>query len=274
MSSTTFTATTIDGVRIVPAARSCGAWITGVDIRAMDDATLALVQGAVTEHLVVCMRDQGAATPDDQVAFAKRWGTIEPHPYVRPIDGHPEVMEIYDPNALTQTWHSDFTYAAHPPSYAFLLARILPTTGGDTMFSNTYLAYEGLSEGLKRTLSGLRAVHHATELALRSGFTKEETTRPHPVVRTHPLTGRSALFVNADYVDNFEGWTIEESQPLLRYLFAQCTRMELTYRHRWLSGDLLIWDNRCTQHAVIGDTGGEKRSLHRVTIEGEVPIPA
>jgi taurine dioxygenase len=140
------------------------------------------------------------------------------------------------------------------------------------MWSNAYAAYDGLSEGLRSTLQGLRAVHQGTQLAAEAGLSRSAVTQTHPVVRTHPETGRGALFVNGDYVRHFEGWTAEESAPLLGYLYAQVGRPEYVYRHRWKVGDLVIWDNRCTQHAVVGDVGGAERVLHRVTLKGDRPV--
>jgi taurine dioxygenase len=140
------------------------------------------------------------------------------------------------------------------------------------MFANQYAAYETLSDGLKQTLHSLRAVHYGTELATQAGVSQEAVTHSHPVVRTHPETGRRSLFVNGNYTRHFEGWTEPESAPLLQYLFAHAARPEFTWRHHWQAGDLLIWDNRCTQHAVIGDAAGAERVLHRVTIDGDVPV--
>jgi taurine dioxygenase len=153
-----------------------------------------------------------------------------------------------------------------------LLARTLPPYGGDTMFANQYLAYENLSRGLRATLDGLRAVHQGTELAAEAGLERDAVTTTHPVVRTHPETGRKALFVNGNYVSGFDGWTPAESAALLAFLYAEASRNEYTWRHRWHPGDMIIWDNRCTQHAVIDDIGGQERLLHRVTITGDVPV--
>jgi taurine dioxygenase len=194
------------------------------------------------------------------------------HPYVPSIEGHPGIMKIYDPTPLTQRWHADTTHAERPPALSMLLARVIPEVGGDTMWSNAHAAYDGLSDGLRATLDGLRAVHQGTALAAEAGLEKAAVTRTHPVVRTHPVTGRKALFVNGDYVTRFDGWTEEESAPLLQYLYAQVARAEYVYRHRWTVGDLVIWDNRSTQHAVVGDVGGAERMLHRVTISGDVPV--
>jgi taurine dioxygenase len=254
-------------------AGALGAVITGVDLsQPVGDDTFGAIRDAFHEYMVVCIRGQAAMTPEDQLAFAARWGEISTHPYVPSIDGYPGIMRIYDPNPVTVTWHADTTHAARPPALTLLLARVLPPYGGDTMFANAALAYDQLSPGLRATVDGLRAVHQGTELAASAGLDQQAVTTAHPVVRTHPVTGRRALFVNGNYTSHFEGWTPGESRPLLEYLYAQIARPEFTYRHRWEVGDLIMWDNRCTQHAVVGDTGGAERTLHRVTIAGDVPF--
>ena len=253
-------------------AGALGAIVTGVDLAGgVDDRTFAAVHAAFLEHMVICIRGQAAMTPEDQLAFAARWGEISVHPYVPSIEGYPGIMRIYDPNPVTVTWHADTTHMARPPALTLLLARVLPPYGGDTMFANAALAYDNLSPGLRAVLDDLRAVHQGTELATTAGLDREAVTTTHPVVRTHPETGRRALFVNGNYTNRFDGWTEDESRPLLEYLYAQVARPEYTYRHHWEVGDLIIWDNRCTQHAVIGDTGGAERTLHRVTIAGDAP---
>jgi taurine dioxygenase len=260
------------GITVSRQAGALGAIVEGVDLSTdVDPAVFALLHDALLEHSVICIRGQAHITPDDQVTFSARWGRIEPHPYVPPIEGHPEIMKVYDPNPITVTWHADFTYAKQPPGISLLLARVIPPYGGDTMFSSAYLAYENLSSGMRTTLGDLRAVHYATELAIESGMPEDEIVNSHPVVRTHPETGRRALFVNGNYTRHFDGWSEEDSQPLLDYLYAQFARFEYTWRHRWREGDLLIWDNRCVQHAVIGDTQGQERVLHRTTIAGDTP---
>lgn len=254
-------------------AGALGAEITGLDLtRTVDDKTLADVRAAFLENQVICIRGQHAMTPEDQLAFAARWGEVAVHPYVPSIEGFPGIMRISDPTAITETWHADTTHAACPPALTLLLARVLPEVGGDTMFSSGYRVYESLSPGLQQALATLRAVHHGTELASSAGLDESAVTTTHPVVRTHPETGRRALFVNGNYVSHFEGWNEGESAPLLQYLYDQVARPEHTYRHRWQDGDLIIWDNRCTQHAVVADTGGAERVLHRVTIAGDTPV--
>jgi taurine dioxygenase len=253
-------------------AGALGAVVTGLDLtRRVEDDVLDALHEALLEHLVLCIRGQGGVTPDQHVAFARRWGPIEPHPYVDPVEGHPEMIRIYDPNPLTETWHADFSYARHPPELSLLLARTIPPYGGDTAFANAYRAFAGLSEGLKDTLRSLRAHHQGTSLAMSKGLALEDIQAVHPVVAVHRETGREVLNVNGVYVTGFDGWTEEESAPLLELLYAQIARMEHSYRHRWQPGDLLVWDNRCVQHRVVGDTDGQPRDLHRVTV-GRIEI--
>lgn len=254
-------------------AGSLGAEVVGADLtQPLDDETFAVIHQAFLDHQVICIRGQQAMTSEDQLAFAAKWGQIAIHPYVPSIDGYPGIMRIYDPNPITQTWHADTTHMQAPPALTILLSRVLPPVGGDTMFSNVYKVYESLSPGLQTVLEGLRAVHQGTALASEAGLDQQAVTTTHPVVRVHPDTGRKALFVNGNYVTRFDGWTEAESAPLLHYLYDQVGRVENTYRHRWQTGDMVIWDNRCTQHAVVGDTAGAERVLHRVTIAGDVPV--
>ncbi|HXQ45049.1 MAG TPA: TauD/TfdA family dioxygenase, partial [Caulobacteraceae bacterium] len=248
-------------------AGALGAVITGVDLsKPLDEDTWRVIKRASTDHLVVCVRGQSHISPEDQIAFAEQWGEIWTHPYVPSMDGYPPIMRVATMNSITQTWHQDSTYAPEPPVFTMLMARTIPPYGGDTMFANAYLAYDNLSKGLKATLEGLSAVHVGTPAAAQAGLTIDDVTRVHPVVRVHPVTGRKSALLNSNYVRRFEGWTEAESAPLLSYLFNVIGRFEYTYRHRWMPGDIIIWDNRCTSHAVIGDTGGAERIMHRITI--------
>jgi taurine dioxygenase len=265
--------TTVTGLRVQRQTGALGAIVEGVDLSGpVDDATFSALHKAFLDHHVICIRGQSAMTEADQLSFAARWGTISIHPYVPSIEGYPGLMRIYDPNPVTQTWHSDTTHAKKPPAITLLLARTIPEYGGDTMWASASKVYEDLSPGLRAMLDGLHAVHQGTELAASAGLDAEAVRTVHPVIRTHPETGERALYVNDNYTTSIDGWTPEESAPLLEYLYAQVGRPEYVYRHKWQVGDLIIWDNRCTQHAVVGDTGGAERTLHRVTIEGDVPV--
>jgi taurine dioxygenase len=266
------TTSTRSELSIQPQSGAIGAIVAGLDLSAgCDAATYDALHQALLDYGVICVRGQAAMTPAGQLEFASLWGEVAVHPYVPSIEGYPGLMKIYDPNPITQTWHSDTTHSKRPPSVTILLARTIPAIGGDTMWANAYAALEGLSDGLRETLSTLRAVHQGTELAADAGLDKSAITTVHPVVRTHPETGRRALFVNANYVVTIEGWTPQESAPLLDLLYSQFARPEYQYRHHWQVGDLVLWDNRSTQHSVVGDTQGAERVLHRITIAGDVP---
>ncbi|MEX1008754.1 MAG: TauD/TfdA family dioxygenase [Acidimicrobiia bacterium] len=267
------TSTVRSGISVSREAGALGAIVTGVDLaQPVDDAIFEVIHDAFCEHLVICIRGQEHIRPEDELEFAKQWGEISIHPYVPSIDGYPGVMRVSDPTPVTTTWHADTTHLAAPPALTLLLGRQIPPYGGDTMFANQYLAYEGLSPGLRATVHSLRAVHKGTELAKEAGLDREAVTAVHPVVRTHPETGKRSLFVNGNYTSHFEGWTEAESKPLLDYLYAQGCRPEYTWRHHWQVGDLIIWDNRCTQHAVVADVANGERVLHRVTIAGDIPV--
>jgi len=271
--TTTTTDFAVTPLAITPLGGTLGARIDGVRLAdGFDQALVDRLQDALDEHLVIYLPGQGDVTSAQQLEFAALWGEIAVHPYVPSIEGYPGIMRIYDPNELTTVWHEDTTHMARPPLASILLAREIPSRGGDTMWANEYVAFERLSEGLKATLDGLDAVHEGTTMANEQGLTHEAVTTTHPVVVRHHRTGRKALFVNANYTTRFVGWTDEESEPLLRYLYAQASRPEITWRHNWTVGDLLIWDNIATQHAAVGDAApGEPRTLHRVTIGGTPP---
>lgn len=262
---------TIDVTRDAPAL---GAYVSGVDLSArLDDAAFEELHSLFLTHHVLCIRDQGHLTPEEQLAFAARWGPVGVHPYVPSIEGYPAIMEVFDPHPITVAWHQDTTHMKAPPRMTMLLARRVPDYGGDTMFANQHLAYEELSVGMQRLLEGLSAVHKGTDLATKEkGLSIPEVSALHPVVRRHPETGRPALYVNADYTKHFEDMSEQESLPLLEYLYAACSRSRYTWRHHWRVGDLLMWDNASVQHCVVDDVQKGRRSLHRVLIEGIAPI--
>jgi taurine dioxygenase len=200
------------------------------------------------------------------------------------LPGYPHVIAVtkleHERINFGGVWHSDTTYLERPPMGSMLYAVEVPPYGGDTLFANQYLAYETLSEGLKKTLNGLVGVNTSAKAEISR--TREDRLREagvelkvlvgtHPVVRTHPETGRQALYVNVAHTSHFQGWTMEESQPLLDYLFAHQVRPELTCRFRWQPGCLAFWDNRCTQHNPINDYHGFRRVMHRVTLAGDLP---
>ncbi len=276
-------------IEIRPVAGALGAEILGVDLaEPLTDESFETVHRAFLDHQVIFFRDQ-SLDPEQHKALGRRFGDLNVHPYYRALDGHPEILPVLkEPEArenIGGVWHTDVTFLPAPALGSILYALETPPVGGDTMFASQYHAYEALSDGMKELLAGLRAVHSADVFtdrkrreesnAMRSTKLeeREETIESvHPVVRTHPETGRKGLFVNAAFTRRIDGWTVEESRPLLRYLYAQAVRPEYTCRFRWETGSVAFWDNRCTQHYALNDYPGYRRSMHRVTVEGDRPV--
>lgn len=279
-------------VHVSPVAPHCGAEVNGVDLRDVGGDTMAEIGAALAEHSVLFVRDQ-RLSPDEQVDLTRRFGEVLRVPYIRHLDEHPDVIAVLkepDEQRISTfggTWHSDFSFLDEPPSLTLLHAVELPEVGGDTLWSSQYAAYENLSPGLQRLLDPLRAVQtgwpHGTRgpsadaaVSRSVVMTRNDPTADrevlHPVVRVHPVTGRKALFVNPVYTQRFESMTVEESQPLLQYLFQHATRPEFTCRLRWTPGTLAIWDNRCLLHLAINDYDGSRRLLHRTTVGGDRPV--
>ncbi|OYY67610.1 MAG: taurine dioxygenase [Sphingomonas sp. 28-63-12] len=270
-------------MQIRPLAAQCGAEITGIDVRDLGEADFAAISRALTETGVILLRDQ-QLSPQDHIAFARRWGAIDVNNYFPANGGHPEIAEVR--KAETQMvnigggWHTDHSYDAEPAMGSILVARELPPMGGDTLFTNLGAAYDSLSEGLKATLAGLRAVHSADHIYGPNGVyaktdqaadLKGQDVRAnavHPAVIRHPVSGRRILYVNPAFTLHFEGWTREESQPLLQYLYAVAMRPEFQCRLNWQPGSVAVWDNRSTWHLAMNDYQGHRRLMHRITISG------
>jgi taurine dioxygenase len=271
---------------IRPIAGAIGAEIAGVSLdRALDDATVAAIRQALLDHLVIFFRDQ-ELPPERFLALARRFGEPVEYPFVRGIEGYPEIIQVakfeHETVNFGGIWHSDTTYLERPPLGTLLVAREVPQTGGDTLFANQYLAYETLSPGMKRLLEGLRAVNSSAradvsrtrEDRIRSdpaGGARQELVAEHPVVRTHPETGRKALYVNVAHTVRFVGMTEAESAPILGFLFQHQTRPEFTCRFAWRNGSLAFWDNRAAQHNPVNDYHGQRRVMHRITLAGDLP---
>ncbi|MEE8166659.1 MAG: TauD/TfdA family dioxygenase [Myxococcota bacterium] len=254
---------------------SLGAEIRGIDLANLESREFEAIHLALLEHHVLAFRDQ-KLTPAEQIEFGARWGELFVHPIVPHIEGYPEIIAIDNhgkKHTITETWHSDVSFSERPPMASGLYALELPTAGGDTLFSNQQLAYERLSEGMKQILDGLRAIHSGAGLGAATGQGEAWRTQGqlHPVVRTHPETGRKALYVSPAFTICFENMTIEESAPLLSFLYRTGQAADLTVRHRWQPGDLVLWDNRSVQHFAIHDHGDATRRMHRITVMGDVP---
>jgi taurine dioxygenase len=275
----------MSGIEIEPIAGSLGAEIRGVDLtRPLADAAAADIRGALGQHSVIFLRGQ-KITPEQHIAFARSFGPIVVNRFFTPVDGHPEIAEVRkEPEQkrnIGDIWHTDHSYDEKPAMGSVLLAREVPSRGGDTMFASMHLAYEALSDGLKRMLETLRARHssrhvfgpeapyHGSDLASRLRNTEAATQDVvHPVVIRHPDTGRKALYVNRSFTTGIEGWNPDESAALLGFLYEHGSRPEFTCRFRWQPGSIAVWDNRSTWHYAVNDYQGERRLMHRITIEG------
>lgn len=271
-------------IEVRPIAGALGAEIHGVDIgRPLDGALVAELRQAFLDHLVIFFRNQ-TLTPQQQLAFAQRFGEPVEYPQLKGLPDCPLITPVikleHERVNFGGVWHSDTAYLERPPMGSMLYAVEIPPYGGDTLFANQYLAYESLSEGLKKTLTGLVGINASTKAD--ASRTREDRLRDagaelkvlvgeHPVVRTHPETGRKALYVNVGHTTGFKGWTEEESRPLLDHLFAHQVRPEFTCRFRWEPGSLAFWDNRCAQHNPVNDYHGFRRVMHRVTLVGDRP---
>jgi taurine dioxygenase len=270
---------------VAPLAGALGAEISGVDLATdLTDDVVAELRRIWLDHLVVFFRDQTLG-PDEFLAFARRLGEPVEYPFIRGIDGYPEIISVtklpHETVNFGGIWHSDTVYLERPPMATMLIAREVPPSGGDTMWANMYAAYDALSPGMQRMLEGMRAVNSSALADVSK--TREDRIRDHgsdddqqyeavhPVVRTHPETGRKALYVNPAHTASFVDMTEEESRPLLEYLFRLSVRPELTCRFRWRVGSLALWDNRCAMHNPLNDYHGYTRSMHRISLAGDVP---
>ena len=272
-------------IEVRPIAGALGAEITGVDIGvSLDDEVVLEMRQALLDHLVIFFREQNL-TPQHQLDFALRFGEPVEYPQLKGLPDCPFVTPVikreHERANFGGVWHSDTTYLERPPAASMLYAVELPPVGGDTLFANQYLAYETLSDGLKQALAGLTGVNTSTKAEIsrtredrqrEAGVERKALTGKHPVVRTHPETGRKALYVNVAHTARFEGWTEHESAPLLDYLFLHQVKPEFTCRFRWERGSLAFWDNRCAQHNAVNDYHGFKRVMHRVTLAGDTPV--
>jgi taurine dioxygenase len=272
-------------------AGALGAEISGVDLsRELDEAVVAEIRQALVEHQVIFFRGQ-TLSPPQQLAFGRRFGPLNIHPYVSGMADHPEVMEIIkepsDKVNFGGGWHSDMSFLEHPSIGSILYAVELPDWGGDTLFASQAAAYEALTPGLRATLDSLRAVHSAGREYSSTGHSAQKRSSMkvveaegatgefvHPVVLTHPETGRKALYVNPAFTMRFEGWSKRESKPLLDFLFEHCRYEAFTTRFVWTPGSVAFWDNRSVWHFALNDYPGQRRHMRRVTVDARDSAPA
>ncbi len=261
-----------------------GVEITNVQLGdELSDADFDVIRNAFIEHGLIFFRDQ-ELTPEQHIAFAERWGEININRFFAKVDGYEKIAEVRkEPDQIINIgggWHTDHSYDEIPAMGSILLARETPPVGGDTLFACMYKAYETLSPGLKQTLEGMKAVHSSRHIfGDSSDYSKDSEGRlgnrenatqdaVHPVIITHPESGRKALYVNPAFTLHFEGWTAAESKPLMDYLYNHAALMEHTTRFNWQDGSIAFWDNRCTWHYALNDYHGQRRLMHRITLEG------
>jgi taurine dioxygenase len=275
-----------NALEVRPIAGSIGAEIHGIDLnKDLDDETIAAIRRIWLDHCVIFFRDQ-ALPPTQFLSFGKRFGNVVEYPFIKGLEECPEIIPVikleHEKTNFGGVWHSDTSYLEVPPMATMLIARETPPRGGDTMFANTYLAYETLSDGMKRLLDGLIAINSSAKAdatrtredrvrETRRSDAKQEYVGEHPIVRTHPETGRKALYCNVAHTLRFKDMTVEESAPILGYLYQHQTRPEFTCRFSWKPGSLACWDNRCALHNPINDYHGYRRVMHRLTLAGEKP---
>ena len=270
-----------NSIKVNEGSGAVGAEITGLNLsEPLAEAAQQVIAATLADRGVVFFRDQHL-TPEQHIAFAHRFGAINVNRFFAHADGYPEIAlvekEPHQTKNIGGGWHTDHSYDRIPALGSVLYAREVPPTGGDTVFASMYAAYDALSDGLKQTLAGLRAVHSSRHVfGIKREGMEGRISNPelamqdavHPAVITHPVSGRKALYVNPGFTLRFEGWTDEESRSLLTYLYQHAARPEFTTRFIWRTGSLAFWDNRSTWHYAVNDYQGQRRLMHRITIEG------
>jgi taurine dioxygenase len=268
-------------------AGALGAELSGIDLRQpVDKDAAAEVRQALRDHGVIFLRRQ-PLTPEQFLAFARAMGEPVEYPFVKGIEGYPHIIEVkkleHEKLNFGGIWHSDTTYLAEPPMGSMLLSKEVPPYGGDTLFASQYAAWDALSPTMKRLLDGLQGISSSAkadvsktrEDRIKEGGTQEakkEYRAEHPIVRTHPETGRKALYVNVAHTAGIVGMTDEESAPLLQFLFAHQVKPDFTCRFVWEPDAIAFWDNRCVQHNPVNDYHGFRRVMLRITLRGERPV--
>ena len=272
-------------ISVSPIAGALGAEVGGMHLGELGDGALNEVREAFIEHQVLFFRDQ-EITRDQHKAFARHFGTLQIHPYLQPLkdEGHPEFVVLNSDEQhpyLAEAWHSDVTFMDEPPLGSVLKCVVAPEFGGDTMWASMYAAYEALSDKMQRMLSDLIAIHDTTRTFSRYEYktdhiggkpAPEVMSAEHPVVRTHPESGRKGLFVNSTFTASIKGMKPRESVFLLNFLYRHIEAPDFSCRFRWRPNSVAMWDNRCTQHRVVADNRTATRRMERVTINGDKPF--
>jgi taurine dioxygenase len=250
----------------------------------MSDSDFAVLRQAYSDNGVLFFRDQDIS-PEDHLAFARRWSSIDINRFFKAVDGFPEIAEVGKEPDQTHNigggWHTDHSYDCEPAMGSMLVARILPKTGGDTWFASMYGAYDRLGEDMKAKIEGLRGIHSSRHVFGSKGAysqidavgrigNEEAVTEDvtHPLVITHPLSGKKAVYANPAFTIGIAGWTKADSDELLSELYTNCVAPDVTYRFKWEKGSIAFWDNRATWHFALNDYQGQRRIMHRVTVSG------
>ena len=271
-------------INIKPIKGNVGVEIRGVDLsKKVSDSLFNEIRDAFIENGLIFFRDQNLA-PEEHIRFAEQWGKININRFFAKVGGYEQIAEVRkEPSQkgnIGGEWHTDHSYDQIPALGSILLAKEIPSSGGDTLFASMYKAYEGLSNGMKVTLESLNAIHSSRHIfGEGSDYSKSSKGRIgnpqlaiqdaiHPVIITHPESKKKALYVNRAFTLRFEGWKDEESKPLLNYLYDHAANEENTTRFQWSPGSIAFWDNRATWHNALNDYHGERRLMHRITIEG------
>lgn len=277
------------GLTITPLP-GCGAEISGVDLAAVSDADFVAMRTAYADHGVIFFRDQDI-TEEEHIAFARRWAPININRFLGAHERYPEIAVLRKERDQTENiggaWHTDQSYDHAPAMGSILVARELPESGGNTLFASMYKAYDALSPAMKEKLAPLKAIHSAKRIFGKAAlYNKERGDRignedvaeqledsVHPVVITHPLSGKKALFVNIAYTTQIIGWSEAETGAFVGDMFVHATQPEFVYEFEWRPGSIAFWDNRSTWHYAKNDYHGQRREMHRITLEG-VPLSA
>ncbi|AQZ94477.1 TauD/TfdA dioxygenase family protein [Halopseudomonas phragmitis] len=277
--------------KISPVAGSMGADVYDIDLNNLSDEGQTELRQALMDHLVLFIRDQSLSVAQLE-AVTLRFGEFGNEPYVKPMADHPHVVHVRKeadestPIVFGGAWHTDWTFQERPPAFTLLYGHDVPDVGGDTLYTNMYLAYEWLSPAMQNMLLGLRGIHTPEfgygpnakhnagleSMKIVYGENVDHDVRSHPLITRHPETGRNVLFANPAYTLGIEGMKAEESRPILDYLFSVATAPAFTCRMRWAPGTLAIWDNRCTWHQPVSDYFGKRREMFRTTVVGDKPV--
>jgi taurine dioxygenase len=268
-------------IDVRPMTGTIGAEIANIDLRAFDDEIITELRQAWLDHKVLFFRDQDL-THEQHLNYGRAFGELEVHPFVEHVDGFPEILVLDsspDKFLAASSWHSDVTFRECPPLGSILFGRVIPPYGGDTCFANMELAYELLPDSLKEEIDGLYAVHSYVKGFGRNMSDEERAEnqekypdQKHPLVRTHPETGRKGLFMARNFMLTIDGMTADESRDLRYRLYEQSSIPEVQVRFRWQPNSIAQWDNRCTQHYAVPDHGGHHRRVERVTLIGDRPV--